>query len=42
MLATFVEGDPKAPFSITTMVRCRERALLLSLDYSTLPLISAL
>ena len=36
-LATLVEGEPKAPFSIATTPRCW-RALLLSLDCSTLPL----
>ena len=37
-LATVVEGDPKAPFSIATT----SRTLLLSLDCSTLPLIRTL
>ena len=41
-LATIVEGDPKAPFSIATTPRCRGRALLLSLDCSTLPLMHTL
>ena len=36
-MTTVVEDDPKAPFSITTTPRCRGRALLLSLDCSTLP-----
>ena len=37
-LATIVEGDPKAPFSIATTPRCRGGALLHSQDCSTLPL----
>ena len=37
-LATVVEGDLKAPFSIAT----KQRALLITLDCSTLPLILAL
>ena len=41
-LATLVKGDPKAPFSIATTLKCREGALLLCLDYSTLPLICTL
>ena len=41
MLATLVKGDQKAPFSIATTLRC-SGALLLSLDYSTLPLIRTL
>ena len=32
-LATFVEGDPKAPFSIATTPVYRRKALLLSLDF---------
>ena len=40
-MATLVEGDPKAPFSIATTRRCRG-VLLLSLDCSTLPLIPTL
>ena len=39
-MANVVEGDPKAPFSIATTPRCR--ALLLSQDCSTLPLIRTL
>ena len=39
-LATVVEGDPKAPFPIASI--SVEGALLLSLDYSSLPLIRAL
>ena len=38
MLGAVVKGDPKAPFSIATT----SRALLLSLDCSTLPLIRTL
>ena len=41
-LSPLVEGDPKAPFSIATTPRCRRRALFLSLDCSTLPLIRTL
>ena len=41
-LLTIVEGHPKAPFSIATTSRCMGRALLLSLDCSTLPLICTL
>ena len=41
-LATLVEGDQKTPFSIATTLRCRGGALLLSMDYSTLPLIRTL
>ena len=37
-LATLVEGDQKAPFSIATTPRCRG-ALILSFDCSTLTLI---
>ena len=37
-LVTVIEGDQKAPFSITTTTRCRG-VLLLSLDCSNLPLI---
>ena len=40
-MATVVDGDQKAPFSIATTLRCRG-ALLLSLDCSTLPLIRTL
>ena len=40
-LATLVEGDPKAPFSTATTLRCKG-VLLLSLDCSTLPLIHTL
>ena len=40
-LTTVVEGDPKAPFSIATTLKCRG-ALLLSLNCSTLPLIRTL
>ena len=40
-LATIVEGDSKAPFSLATTPRCR-RVLLLFLDCSTLPLIRTL
>ena len=39
-LVTLVEGDPKAPFSIAT--KLQGKAQLLSLDYSTLPLIDML
>ena len=35
-LATIVEDDPKAPFSITTTPRCRGKALLIYLHCSTL------
>ena len=38
LLATVVEGDQKASFSIATTLSCRGRALLLSLNCSTLPL----
>ena len=41
-MATLVEADPKAPFSITTTPRCVWGILLLSLDCSTLPLIPSL
>ena len=41
-LTTVVEGDQKAPFSITTTPRCREGRYLFSLDCSTLPLIRTL
>ena len=41
-LATIVEGDPKAPFSIAYYTKVLGRALLLSLDFSTLPLIRTL
>ena len=41
-MATVVEGDPKAPFSIATTPRCWGRARLLSQDCSTLPLILTL
>ena len=41
-MATVVEGDQKAPFSIATTPRCRGECLLLSLDCSTLPLIRTL
>ena len=41
-LATLVEGDQKAPFSIATTLRCRGRVLLLSQNCSTLPLIRTL
>ena len=41
-LATLVEGDPKAPFSIATKTEMYGRALLLSLDCSILPLILTL
>ena len=40
-LVTEVERDQKAPYSIATTLKCRG-ALLLSLDYSTLPLICTL
>ena len=40
LLATVVEGDQKAPFSIATTPRPSWWALLFSLDCSTLPLIS--
>ena len=38
-LTTLVKDDPKTPFSIATTPRCKERALLHSLDCSTLLLI---
>ena len=38
-MATEVEGDPEAPFSLAAETRCRGRVLLFSLDHSTLPLI---
>ena len=41
-LATVIEGDPKAPFSIATTLRCRRRALLHSLDCSPLLMIRTL
>ena len=41
-LATIVEGDPKALFSIAYYTNVLGRALLLSLDCSTLPLIRTL
>ena len=41
-LATLVEGDLKALFLIATTPRCRGRALLHSLDCSSLPLIHTL
>ena len=41
-LATLLEGDSKAPFSIATTPKCRGRALLHSQDFSTLPLILTL
>ena len=34
-LTTLVESDPKTPFSIAPIPRCRKRALLLSQDCST-------
>ena len=37
-MVTIVEGNHKAPFSIATTLRCRGRALLFSLDCSTLSL----
>ena len=41
-LATLVEGDPKAPFSITTTPKCREGRYSFFLDCSILPLILSL
>ena len=41
-LATIVEGNQKAPFSIAITQKVKGRALLLSLDCSTLPLICTL
>ena len=41
-LVTLVKSDPKGPFSIAIKSRCRGRALLYSLDCSTLPLILTL
>ena len=41
-LATVVEGNPKALFSIATTPRCRGRAVLLSQDCSTLSSIRTL
>ena len=41
-LATVVEDDQKTPFSMARIARCRGSALLLSVDYSTLPLIRTL
>ena len=42
LLATIVEGDLKAPFSVATTPRCRGSSVPLSLDCSTLPLIPTL
>ena len=36
-VATLVEGDPKAPFFNSYYTKVYRRALILSLDYSTLP-----
>ena len=37
-LATIVEGDPKAPFSIATTPMCRGGRYSIAQDCSTLPL----
>ena len=41
-LATVVDGDPKAPFTIATTPMYRGGHYSFSLDYSTLPLIHTL
>ena len=41
-LATVVEGDPKAPFSIATTPRCREGRYSISLIAKTLSMIHTL